>query len=526
MSGVRYLRAGPLSALWEPEGGLRWVSWGGTEILRRVYGAVRDPSWGTHLPVLEASDIEEQSSSFRARFRGRTRAGAIDVAWSGEILGEASGVLTWRIEAQARASFRTNRIGMCVLHPAALAGRPCAVVHDDGRSVPGVFPEAVSPHQPFRRLRAIRWEPAPGVSAEATLEGDVFEMEDQRNWTDDSFKIYSTPLEEPIPRVLAAGDTVRHALTLRISGPAAAPEEPPGEVRVEVARSPVRPVPAIGLPVGQPAGPRIRPAHLRVELGPADAPLFRQAAREARERGASLEVAVTPREDVEADRLAILAGEAGLPGIRVLVGAPWEELLRAVRERLGGRARLAAGSTGHYAELNRRPPRAEGFGEVFFPAHPQVHAEDAWTILENVEGLRHAVEDARRKFPGREVSVTPLSFAPRGKQDPREDGPLGGAWAIGALRALGEGGAARATVATRAGAVLEALAEAGAFEGAHALPARSSAPRVAGAWAVAGPGGARVLVYNRTGMPVTVRLEAPGRTVRLEPWGWARVDLG
>ena len=29
--------------------------------------------------------------------------------------------------------------------------------------------------------------------------GDVFEMEDQRNWTDASFKTYCTPLRQPFP---------------------------------------------------------------------------------------------------------------------------------------------------------------------------------------------------------------------------------------------------------------------------------------------------------------------------------------
>lgn len=523
MSDLKLLEAGPLSALWEPEGGLRRICWGGVEILRRVYAVVRDPSWGTHGAALETADVRAEPSSFRARFRGRSRAGEIDVAWSGEISGEASGSLTYRIEAEARADFRANRIGLCVLYPAALAGRACTVIQEDGRRFSGFFPESVCPHQPFRRLRGLHWEPAAGVAAEAVLEGDVFEMEDQRNWTDDSYKIYSTPLEEPIPRILPVGATVRHELRLRVTGVAPKPE-PSGEIRVEIGRGPGRPLPAVGLPAGAPRGPRIRPAHLRVELGPADAPLFRQAAREARERGTSLEVAVTPREDVEFDRIALLVRESALEGTRVLVGATWEELLRAARQRLGA-VRLGAGSTDFYAELNRRPPRAELADEVFFPAHPQVHAADAWTILENVDGLRRAVEDARRKFPGREVSVTPLSFAGRGKKDPREDGPLGGSWAIGALAALAEGGASRATVASGSEAVLGALAEAGAFEGARALPARSSAPHLVGTLGVTGPGGARVLVFNRTGRTVTVRLEEPARTIQLEPWAWSRVNL-
>jgi len=37
-------------------------------------------------------------------------------------------------------------------------------------------------------------------------------MEDQRNWTDASFKTYSTPLSEPFPRLVRTGDLVEQSL--------------------------------------------------------------------------------------------------------------------------------------------------------------------------------------------------------------------------------------------------------------------------------------------------------------------------
>jgi len=38
-----------------------------------------------------------------------------------------------------------------------------------------------------------------------SFEGDVFETEDQRNWTDASFKTYCPPLRLPYPRPFEAG---------------------------------------------------------------------------------------------------------------------------------------------------------------------------------------------------------------------------------------------------------------------------------------------------------------------------------
>ena len=37
------------------------------------------------------------------------------------------------------------------------------------------------------------------------MKGDAFEMEDQRNWADASFKTYVRPLPKPRPYVIAEG---------------------------------------------------------------------------------------------------------------------------------------------------------------------------------------------------------------------------------------------------------------------------------------------------------------------------------
>ena len=43
------------------------------------------------------------------------------------------------------------------------------------------------------------------VAAERRVLGDAFEMEDQRNWADASFKTYVRPLSKPRPYVIAKG---------------------------------------------------------------------------------------------------------------------------------------------------------------------------------------------------------------------------------------------------------------------------------------------------------------------------------
>jgi hypothetical protein len=46
------------------------------------------------------------------------------------------------------------------------------------------LPDLIEPWQPFKDMRAITHTAIPGVTVECIMEGDTFEMEDQRNWSD------------------------------------------------------------------------------------------------------------------------------------------------------------------------------------------------------------------------------------------------------------------------------------------------------------------------------------------------------
>ena len=60
-----------------------------------------------------------------------------------------------------------------------------------------------------------RHEIAPGTWATCTMEGDAFEMEDQRNWSDASYKTYVRPLARPWPYTLPKGEPVAQSVTAR-----------------------------------------------------------------------------------------------------------------------------------------------------------------------------------------------------------------------------------------------------------------------------------------------------------------------
>jgi len=64
--------------------------------------------------------------------------------------------------------------GMCVYHP-------------DGTATIFAFPQVISPSQPFLNIKGMQWKIDENFEALLRFEGDIFETEDQRNWTDASF---------------------------------------------------------------------------------------------------------------------------------------------------------------------------------------------------------------------------------------------------------------------------------------------------------------------------------------------------
>ena len=80
------LRAGPLALVYE-HGGLRSLRFGGHEILRRVYIAVRDHNWGTvPQPVERAADggrrgAAQEWGAARDPGEPQRRAAARDLLW-------------------------------------------------------------------------------------------------------------------------------------------------------------------------------------------------------------------------------------------------------------------------------------------------------------------------------------------------------------------------------------------------------------------------------------------------------------
>lgn len=478
------LRVGELSMLFE-NGGLRYVRYGGLEVLRGIYSALRDRNWGTVPPVFSNQRLEQGEDALSLEFDATYQAGDIDFRAEYRLEAHPEG-FTFRFSGKAHSSFYRNRLGLCVLHPMSTAGASAKIEHVGGAYEEAKLPvpaASAQPVLPFSELKALEHEAAPGLWARLEFAGDIFETEDQRNWTDASFKTFCTPLRLPFPVLVEAGTVIEQSVTLQMRG--AVPQTHSGEDKTLRLGSRRFELPALGTEVaghGQLLSgrelERLRAldfAHLRISLDLSE-PLVEKLVRaveQARSLGLGLEVALTVAEPPEAG-LAVLrellqAHKAEIARFlvyphraREMNHAPY---LEAARRELGGfGAPLLGGTNGDFFFLNTYPVPPEAVDGLAFALNPQVHAFDNASLVETLEAQAFVVQEAGRLSGGKPVVVSPVSFKPRwnpyataapaptppgelpSQVDPRQLSLFGAVWTLGCIKALSKGQAESVTL--------------------------------------------------------------------------------
>ncbi len=518
---------------------LRYLKVGDTEILRGIYAAVRDSTWLTVLPAVTGIELTERSGGFQLTFVADCIDGPIAFRWRGLIEGSAAGSLRFSFDGEALTTFRRNRIGFCVLHPMAeCAGQPYTAELSSGRTVIGQFPDHISPHQPVMDLRAITHTVQPGLQAEVRFEGDVFEMEDHRNWTDGNYKTYCTPLARPWPVEIRKGTRIQQSIVVTLKGTVPSSVSLEGrELVLKPSGAPAVPLPRIGVTYAV-TSPRqwqrlalARPSHLRV-----DCPLDRDNSGQleaAARSGLPLEIAALVTDDAEA-QLTRLA-ELRVPSV-----ARWlvlhktanmidEKWLRLARKLLKG-APVGGGTNVYFTELNRQRPAAGSVDVACYSINPQVHAFDDRSLMENLEPQAATVRTAKSFLGTTPVAVTPVTLRPRFNPqappeergslapDPRQSGLFGAVWTLGSIKYLAEAGAASVTYYETAGPggwtggagvhpLFHVLADVQEYTGAEVVPMSSNSPLETVALLLRRGARSRLLVANLTLDPKVVRVE-------------------
>jgi D-apionolactonase len=431
------LRTGAFTAVLTG-GSLRDIRLSGHRALDAVYAAVRDPDWTTVPGELTEYHVEVSTDTFAVSFTCRHRN---DFSWHGRVAGQG-GRVTFELDGRATGQFAANRIGFCLLHPIELAGRR-VLARTRAGDVLGHFPEQISPHQPFEELTGLRCEVAEGAWLDIRLDGDLFEMEDHRNWTDAGFKTYCTPLTRPYPVVYRRGDRIRQRVRIvaHVRRPVA-PVPVPAPAAVRVTETVVGRLPDVGVALSETAPAPPTPSHVYAEIGPKlHGDGLARGAAAASALDAPLDVAVVaPLDAPPAELAAPLAEVADRVGRVSVFDADSQTTppgaaaaLRSALRRLGVDVPVGGGSRANFAELNRARLAVGELDFVTYGVDPRVHHDDPDLIMDTLLAQPHTLRDARLIGGGLPVVVRPVGPA---APDRPGTGDFAGAWLVGSVAAL------------------------------------------------------------------------------------------
>lgn len=452
------------------DGDLRKINILGKEIIQRVYFAVRDEEW---------QNIEHITKDFKSKFSNTTITYSYQLIFKNDKV-DFTTKLTIKIKdnkliieanGNALSNFMRNRIGLCIHLPSSLKGSPCHVSHTDQTSSATVLPLLVSPHQPVKNISQIELQ-FDRFSAKIDFEGDIFEMEDQRNWTDASYKVYSTPLELPFPVEVKKGELFYQKITITILTDVHAKEY--FGMKDQNSEKQLLPPLLLGTMIPDNFSTEIVDyffqhnnfpfSFLRIDFRLYNN-LWEDKVRNiilfAQEMNipiyAILYFSKEYYSEAEAFKLfckhnslssliqftALLSSEGF-----VLTDNELPQLLSQLRPFLPN-AQIGAGTDANFAQLNRNYQSEQDLDFICYSIQPQEHASDKISITENIMGLYDTVKTAETFSNGKPIHISALSLFRRFNANVEKitpnnhlsDYPYAGSnfetgWFIGALHEL------------------------------------------------------------------------------------------
>lgn len=487
------LVAGDLSCLLE-EGAIRTVCWRGVEIIRGISYLLRDRNWGTAPARVTMLSMEQGAEGFRVEFGMHMELsdGGLDAV--ANISGRSNGEFVFNVVAQTKIELKTNRCGFVVLHPSSAAGVDLEIGHTDGSIEHTQFPKYISPGQVAFSIKRLKHTPVPGLQVDCQLSADLphdplgkFEMEDQRNWSDASFKTYVASLLDPWPYSLQAGKNYVQEVKLQVlDSRQPGRREPRGvnaERQIVVGNSldVAMPEMGVGVPLNLSSISKeeydaviaLHPSWLVAELDLDDldtAGLQLTAIRRlANDCGAKVQLDVIlwhlDNPDRDAQRLVQLCKSVDFwphalracpaayfksyqPTDKWPQGGTLEQFAQAFATHFPD-ARVGGGMLTYFTELNRKRQNADHIQFIGHSTCPLVHAADDVSVMQSTESLPSIVSSVRSIWPGLGYRLGPITIGmqrnPYGSRitsnparirttmaqdDPRHQATFGAAWLV------------------------------------------------------------------------------------------------
>ena len=438
---------------------IRNVTYKGAQLIDLLYTAIRPWDWSTLVPEEHTEDVKVIGTECII-----TISDTFASAMVAQTIITLSTTNTFAVEYQLKglAEYSVNRWGICFcLHSGDWMG---SIVNSSGNTytllqdispqrvvdgvTQGLFPAANEMHFVAPDQRFIK----------ATSTGKVLEAEDQRNWTDNTYKIYSGSLSEPRPFVTSSGSIWKQSIKFEVGAPSGAATDPAKIVVREIEA-----LPSIGLQFN--TEPLLSPDdlekalvlldidHLRVN----EESLTAQKIATTASSGLILEAALLSSNGGAALQSEVTQLSQRVPaGSRILIQREGREIVEAAdipkNESLSS---YIPGTDAYLVDLHRN--KYEFGSSVSYSMVPTVHSADTETIFKTLYTQRESIEFAQKHIAP-QVFISPITFSTRGNPETghSRDERInfanldaasrirtieGAAWTLGSIFALASAGA-------------------------------------------------------------------------------------
>lgn len=428
---------------------------GGHEIVRRIFVTVRDRNWREVPASHWVSDVDERRGI--ALLEARHVDDGIDFEWKGSLTAQPdAGLVCFSFTGRALRDMEVCRLGLVVLHPVApLIGSVVTTSGPGGshqlmvspqlhsQAIVDGLPTAMTP--PYSELSIER---ADFGALRLHFDGDLFELEDQRNWGDASFKSYCTPLRLGFPRRVKAGTVITHGVEIRFERAAqtdAAPATRSAKPRRILAAPRDAAFPKIGralTTLDAVAGKDgLSWQHDQIDAGLLRSADNRRRLSETSSTGVELCFTLDDRGNDDSDVITWMLEHAGRIRRILAYGAgaalPSSAALRQLREKLAAQSSslppILTATRGYFVEFNRSvqiPGPADG---IAFPLTATVHSDDAATIISNVPALADMARTARELAGQGDLVLAPLALYHPPVHPTRFEASLAAPWLVACL---------------------------------------------------------------------------------------------
>jgi len=438
---------------------VRNVRYKNVQIIDLLYTAIRPWDWSTLDPDQHSEDVKVTGDICIITIKDLF-AGALDA--STEITISKDNKFTVAYELRGLAEYSVNRWGICFcLNSADWMG---SAVKSQGNQYQ--LPAAISPQRVvdgvtqglFPASNEMLFTAPDQRSIKVVSTGKVLEAEDQRNWTDNTYKIYSGSLSEPRPFVTSAGSLWQQSVTFEI-GPPNKPVADGSKIIVKEIDS----LPSIGLQFNTDS---LLPLdalntalflldidHIRIN----EESLTAQKINTVSTNGLIVEAALLSSHSGDKLHHEIEHLNKQIPaGSRILIQREGREIVElGDLPKNQSLSSFIPGTDAYLVDLHRN--RYE-FGEsISYSMVPTVHSSDIETIFKTLYTQRESIQFAQ-EFLAKQVLVSPITFSTRGNPETghaREQrinfaNPEmalrirtieGAAWTLGSIFALASAGA-------------------------------------------------------------------------------------